>query len=216
MRLSIKQKVVAIILTGFLAVPLAQAQTERSVCVYKPFFAIKTNLLYNLATALNIEVEVSMGKRWSVAGEWIFPWWKWEEKDVTFQLLAGSLEGRYWFGKRDHRPVLTGWFASAFAGVGLYDFLFTNKEGRQGEFFIMGGLGAGYAHAIGRHFRMEYEIGVGYLQSDYRPYLYMEDTAYGNIKTRKYPWPENRSTWIGPVKAKVSFVWMIGKKGGTQ
>jgi len=38
--------------------------------------AIKTNLLFDLATILNVEVELPLAPNWSVAGEWIFPWWQ--------------------------------------------------------------------------------------------------------------------------------------------
>ena len=44
--------------------------------VRKPLLAVKSNLLFDLASALNVELEVPMGKRWSVAGEWMFPWWR--------------------------------------------------------------------------------------------------------------------------------------------
>ena len=43
--------------------------------VKKPLFAAKTNLLFDAMTVLNVEVEVPIRKHWSIAGEWIFPWW---------------------------------------------------------------------------------------------------------------------------------------------
>ena len=46
------------------------------VIITKPLFAIKTNLLYDALSAVNLEIEVPVGKRWSVAAEGIFPWWK--------------------------------------------------------------------------------------------------------------------------------------------
>ena len=38
--------------------------------------ALKTNLLFDAVTALNFEVEVPIGKRFSVMVEDVFPWWE--------------------------------------------------------------------------------------------------------------------------------------------
>lgn len=78
------------------------------VIITKPLFAIKTNLLYDALSAVNLEIEVPVGKRWSVAAEGIFPWWKASRADWTMQLLAGHATVKYWLGDRDARDVLTG------------------------------------------------------------------------------------------------------------
>ena len=64
--------------------------------MYKPLFALKTNLLFDLLSGLNVEVEVPIGKHFSLAGEWIFPWWLWEKKQYALEILNGNLELRYW------------------------------------------------------------------------------------------------------------------------
>ena len=40
-----------------------------------PFLALKTNMLFDIALIPNIEVEVPVGKCWSLNGELMFPWW---------------------------------------------------------------------------------------------------------------------------------------------
>lgn len=177
--------------------------------------AIKTNLLFDLATALNIEIEIPVGRRWSVAGEWIFPWWSKPSKHRYCQVLSGNLECRYWLGERAKRSQLTGWYGGIYAGGGYYDIMFNKDHGYQGEFYIVSGIGAGYAHTINKSgtLRMEYSLGVGYLKTNYRKYSwdgydYMLDA----------PTPQSWDTsWIGPTRAKVSLVWMINlrrKQGG--
>ena len=84
--------------------------------VRKPLLAVKSNLLFDLASALNVELEVPMGKRWSVAGEWMFPWWRSNKSDLTMQLLAGHGEIRYWLGDRAKRDVMTGWHLGLYGG----------------------------------------------------------------------------------------------------
>ncbi len=175
----------------------------------KPLFAVKTNLLFLAALMPNVEFEVPIGNRWSIAGDWMFPWWITDDNANALQVLSGNLEGRYWFGERENRPQLTGWFAGFYAGGGLYD-LQWRDNGYQGEFFIAAGLSGGYAHTINRSgsLRMEYSLGIGYLKTDYRYYEGMEDNKY-------LVWQHDGNyTWIGPTRAKISLVWMLNKKGG--
>lgn len=181
---------------------------------YTPLFAVKTNLLFDAATLFNIELEVPIGRRWSVAAEWIFPWWLWEQHQHCLQLLSGTIEGRYWLGNRWCKPPLTGWFAGVYTSGGLYD-LEWNGKGYQGEFFVAAGVSGGYAHPIGKHLRMEYALGVGYMQTDYRRY---QAGATAEGEWGLYKREAGRYTWVGPTRAKVSLVWMIGnrKRRGTQ
>ena len=181
----------------------------------KDLFALKTNLLFDAVSLINVEVEVPIGDRWSIAGEWIFPWWVWDNgkansKRNRLQLLNGNLEGRYWFGNRNERPQLTGWFAGVYVGAGLYD-LERNKEGVQGEFFVMGGLSGGYAHTINRSgsLRMEYSLGIGYISTNYSKYTACFNA---NDKWNAIPKEHGTSFYVGPTKAKVSLVWMLNRK----
>ena len=140
--------------------------------IKKPLFALKTNLLFDAITVLNVEVEVPIKQRWSIAGEWIFPWWlhdkyKPNKKPSRLEILCGTLEGRYWFGNREERPRLTGWFVGLFSGAGLYDVQWKAK-GYQGEFFISVGASVGYAHKISRRHKnlsMEYSLSFGHFRS---------------------------------------------------
>ena len=176
----------------------------------EPLFAIKTNLLFDMASALNAEIEVPIGKHWSVLGEVIFPWWLWENSQNCFQLFSANLEGRYWFGDRTDKPVTTGWFAGFYAGGGYYD-LEWDKKGYQGEFYIAAGLSGGYAHTLGKNsnFRLEYSIGLGYLSTQYRKYnaVYGIDDQWHLVRQHS-----GNYTWIGPTRLKVSLVWMLNYK----
>ncbi|MFI3333517.1 MAG: DUF3575 domain-containing protein [Rikenellaceae bacterium] len=181
----------------------------------KPLFAHKTNLLFDAASLLNVELEIPFGKRVSLAGEWIFPWWTWDDGTADsyrhrIQLLNANLTAKYWLGNREDRPVMTGWYVGLYAGGGLYDFEY-DRKGIQGEFFIAAGVSAGYAHTINKSgsLRMEYSLGAGYLQTEYRDYeaFYGVDDAWHPIRlsTKSY-------TWLGPTQAKVSLVWLMSRK----
>ena len=127
----------------------------------------------------------------------------------------GGLEGRYWLGgrkKRQQTEVLTGHFLGLYVGGGKYD-LQWDDNGYQGEFFIAAGISYGWATRIARNLRLEFNIGIGLLRTDYRHYH-----ARDNHQTLL--WQENgRYTWFGPTKAKISFVWLLNrkvKKGGAR
>lgn len=192
-------------------VPVARPGTARE---RKPLLALKTNLLYDVVSALNLEVEIPVGRRWSVAAEGIFPWWLWERKQYALEILNGNVEGRYWWGDRSAREPLTGWFAGVYAGGGYYDVEWKTR-GYQGEFFSAG-LTGGFAHRIGRNWRMEYSLGLGYLGSKYREYV--PKSLCGEDNWHLIRQGSGHAGWVGPTRAKVSLVWMIhqggGKKGG--
>lgn len=171
----------------------------------RPLFAVKTNLLFDAALMPNIELEVPIGKRWSLNGEYMFPWWLINDDRYCLQILMGGLEVRYRPGRRSGRDVLTGHFIGLYAGGGKYD-LQWDKNGYQGEFFIAAGVSYGYAHSIARNLRLEYNIGIGMLRTDYRHY-------HSRDNHRTLLWQENGEyTWLGPTKLKISLVWLITGK----
>ena len=175
-----------------------------------PLLALKTNLLFDALLMPNIEVELPIGKhnRYSLNGELMFPWWLMDSDKYCLQILMGGLEGRYWLGSREsrmNREVLTGHFLGLYAGGGKYD-LQWDRNGYQGEFFIAAGISYGYAHSIARNLRLEYNIGIGLLRTNYRHYH-----ARDNYRTLL--WQENgRYTWFGPTKVKISLAWLLTRK----
>ena len=184
-------------------------------CRRRPLLALKTNLLFDAALMPNVEIEVPVGKRWSVNGEYAFPWWQFDRGKYCMQVLMGGLEGRYWLGSRksrEDREVLTGHFLGLYAGGGKYD-LQWGEKGYQGEFFIAAGVSYRWATRIARHLHLEFNIGIGLLRTDYRHYH-----ARDNYQTLL--WQENgKYTWFGPTKAKISLVWLLNrrvKKGGSR
>lgn len=197
----IQQRTDTVVVEQFVAAPVVKEESlER-----KPLFAIKTNLLFDVASALNLEMEIPIGPRFSLAAEMIFPWWLLEKKQYCLQTLGANLEARYWLGNRTNRPQMTGWFVGLYAGAGYYD-LEWDKTGYQGEYLIPAGLSGGYAHTIGTNFRMEYALGIGYLSTDYKEYESQPgiDGNWHLILQRR-----GTQTWFGPTRAKVSLVWMI-------
>lgn len=162
--------------------------------------AIKNNLLYDLALAPNIEVEVPLGRTWSVNAEYKSPWWCNNGKHRCYQMISGGVEGRYWLGNRQKRNQLTGHFLGLYGEGGNYDFQF-GGDGYRGKYYMASGLTYGYAKQLGKHLSIEFSLGVGYLTTEYRKYTPYEDDLVG-VKYGQF-------NWIGPTKAKISLVWLI-------
>lgn len=174
----------------------------------RPVLAVKTNLLFDAALIPNMEVEVPLGRRWSLNGEAMLPWWLSDDNKYCMQLVWGGLEGRYWLGNRLRRGPLRGHFAGVFGGGGKYD-LQWREQGYRGEYFFTAGVSYGYSLALSRRWNMEFSLGVGVLRTSYRHYTAEDD--YRTLLWQK----DGTYTWIGPTKAKISLVWLLGnKKGG--
>jgi hypothetical protein len=178
-------------------------------------FALKSNALYWVAGAPNFSIEYPFSDRWSICGDYIAPWTSSFATGLYYQLLMLNAEARYWLGRRDDRPLMTGWFASASLGGGYYDLMLNNqKKGFQGEFYILAGFGAGYSHSISSNdrVRLEYALGLGYLLTRYRKYIW-DQFDYMLEAPREQVW---KTSIFGPTQARVSLVWLlyVNKKGG--
>lgn len=176
-------------------------------------FAVKTNLLYDAVTALNVEVEFPIKNHWSVMVEDVFPWWEKDNK-YCLQLWEMGVEGRYWFrDNRYHSQKLQGHFAGAYVMSGKYDFQWDTDINYQGEFWSVGAT-YGYSKCISRYFLLELSASVGFLSSAYRHYYPSE--GYEVLLRDKYK--SGRTNYFGPTKLKVSLVLPLhiryGKKGG--
>ena len=190
--------------------PLEESQRKQSCKVAiaeveepvesKTVLAVKNNLLYDLVLAPNIEVEIPIGKRWSLNTEYKCPWWLNSTHEFCYQLLSGGIEGHCWLGNRQKRNRLTGHFMGLYAEGGIYDFQFQG-DGYQGKYYGAAGVTYGYAKQLARHFSLEFSLGVGYLATEYKKYTpYEGDIVWMN---------SGRYHFIGPTKAKVSLVWLI-------
>ena len=190
--------------------PRRTARYEDDMRPERIALAMKTNLLFDVATAVNFELEVPIADNWSLAAEYIFPWWLLKEKQYCLQLIAGNLEMRYWTGDRTNRPKMTGFFGGFFIGGGYYDLEFGDK-GYQGEINIMTGLSGGYAHEISRDgkWRMEYSLGLGYMSTDYREY---KPTIGFDNELHLIVQKSSRQAYYGPLRAKISLVRTINRK----
>lgn len=181
----------------------------------KPFYmSVSTNMLYDLLAVPNVGVEFYLGKNWSVAGHWMYAWWKSDKKHRYWRTYGGDLAVRKWFGKKAEEKPLTGHHLGLYGQIITYDFE-TGGRGYLGDkWSYAGGIEYGYSLPIATRLNLDFTMGVGYLGGEYKEYIPI-DTHYVWQATK------NRH-WFGPTKLEVSLVWLLGygnknvKKGGNQ
>ena len=172
------------------------------------FFTLKTNMLYDVVTALNVEAEIPMLERFSLVLEYVFPWWETGNK-YCFQMLEFGPELRFWFNSWDSssKAKMQGWFTGVYGMSAKYDFQYDTKLNYQGEYWSAG-VSVGYVHQMEKLFgkptnaRLEFSLAAGYLSTDFRHYLPTDD--YSMLIRDKYN--VGRVSYFGPTKAKISLV----------
>ena len=87
----------------------------------------------------------------------------------------------------------------------------SNAKGYQGDSFVTGGISGGYTHTINKkgNLRMEYALGLGYMQTNYKHYK-----AHFSPMDEWHPMydKEGDYSYLGPTRVKISFVWMLNKR----
>lgn len=166
-------------------------------------FALKTNLLYDAVTALNAELEVPIGKRFSVMVEDVFPWWKAGPNGNKYclQMWTMSVEPRWWFYRKGMSDRLQGHFIAPYVMSGKYDLQWNTSICYRG-YGWSAGLTYGYSMPLCKWLNMEFSMSIGYLNASYQHYQPSADYE----QLFKDPANAGRLTYIGPTKLKVSLV----------
>ena len=184
--------------------PLQSDVAKAVIPPYVPnrYFAIKTNMLIDALAVPNIGVEAYLGKQWSIAGNWMYSWWKTDRTHWYWRTYGGDLEVRRWFGSMADEKPLQGWHAGLYGGIVTYDFE-TGGRGYLGDrWSYFGGVSIGYSMPIKRRLNIDFTLGVGYLGGEYKEYI--PDAGC-------YVWQATKQRhWFGPTKLEVSLVWLIG------
>ena len=181
--------------------PVSQLQRSNSGF---PFyrFALKTNVLYDLALIPNIALEYAITDHWSVAADWNYAWWSQDFRNQYWRTYGGDVEVRYYLNNRDGR-LLTGHHVGAYAGILTYDVEWGGKGYMGEKWSKMFGLSYGYSAPIGPRLHLDFELGIGYFGGEYYEYSPQED---------KYYWEQTKNRrWFGPTRAEATLVWMLGK-----
>ena len=177
-----------------------------------PLLAVKSNLLYNSTTSMNLGVEIGLAPKWTldISGNYN-PWTFSDNRKMKHWLIQPEV--RYWlcqrfsghfFGLHAHYAqfnvggMLPWGFNSGkmFGAIENKDILNHRYEG----WLLGAGIGYGYHWILGNRWGLEAEIGVGYARIEYDKYR----CAKCGEKLKS-----GHKNYFGPTKAAVTLIFMI-------
>lgn len=173
--------------------------------------ALKTNLLYDAVLIPNVGVEVSLGKQWTASADWFYTWFSSDSRHRYWQGYGGYLTVRRYFANHStlntpHSTFPTGHHLGAYVLGMTYDVEWGGRGYQADHFGFGAGVEYGYALPIGSRLLLDFSIGIGFQDGEYKEYEPVGD---------RYVWQATRQRhWFGPTKAEVTLKWVLGKKGG--
>ncbi len=172
--------------------------------------AVKTNTLYDLDLVPNLGAEFHLGNNWTLGSSVMYAWWSDTGKDLFYRIYGADFSVRKYFGSKALSRPMSGHHLGLYTQVYTYDFEF-------GGTGYMGGLpggtiwdranwGAGleygYSVPLGSRFNIDFSLGAGYTTGKYEVYAPIDN---------HYVWQMTRKKqFLGPTKAEISLVWLIG------
>ena len=167
------------------------------------YIAAKTNLLYDAAIVPNVGVEVYLGKNFSVAGNWMYSWWKSDRVSWYWRTYGGDLALRYWLGRAAKEKPLTGHHIGLYGQILTYDIEVGGRGYLGDRWSYGGGLEYGYSLPVRQRLNIDFTLGLGYLGGEFQEYLPIDG---------HYVWQVTKMrNWIGPTKLEVSLIWQLGR-----
>lgn len=140
----------------------------------------------------------------------MYGWWSRNVSHFYWRAYGGELFARWWFGKLAHRKPLTGFHAGIYAQYYMYDFELGGKGEMAGkpednlwnQGMYGGSVEFGFSFPIKKRLNIDLTLGIGYSGGEYHKYIPI-DTHY--VWQGTY-----RRNYVGPTKAEVALVWLIG------
>lgn len=170
--------------------------------------AVKTNLLYDATSTINLGAEFGLAPKWTLDVSANYNPWTFS-KNKKWQHWLVQPEARYWFCNK-----MMGHFVGFHLIGGSYNvgninadfkFLGTNfsklKDYRYEGWFVGAGIAYGYTWALSKHWNFEAEIGVGYTYSQSDQFECAE--CGEKLDDNK---PHN---YVGPTKAALNLVYVF-------
>lgn len=193
--------IISFLVILLLSITIAISQDNSS---YKtPRFAIKSNLLYDVATNINLGVEIKASEKITF--------------DIPFNYNPWTFNDNKKFKTIFAQPEIKFWFCEAFSGssIGLniiggafntggIDFnvkaLSEFKEHRFEGFMYGGGLSYNYHFILDKRWSMEAGLGLGIVRFEYDKF---------NCKTCGKKIKSGNYDYIGPTKAGLSIIYHL-------
>ena len=163
--------------------------------------AVKTNLLYDVTSTLNIGLELGVSPRWTVdlSGNYN-PFNLGNDRKIKHWLVQPEV--RYWFCEAFNGHFVAAHVLGGEFNVGNMDLLVfpSFKDYRYQGNMIGAGLGYGYQFVLGNRWNLGLEIGAGWIRADYDKYDCPRCGEWIDSAHKNY---------FGVTKAAISLIYII-------
>ena len=196
---------------------LMEAIAENKAVVRKPVWILRTNIPLLAVGTPNLQLEWSLDHRdrWSINLEGAWSWWTFAHNGFANQIIYGSMELRYWLGRRWRHHTLSGWHIGIGVAAGYGDVEWRSR-GYQAELYS-GFLNIGWQGRFGRYkqWALDMGIGLGYAHIPWR--RYKGSSIFPEGREEQYDdhlmWREtNRTNWIGAPHINISIGYVFPQR----
>ncbi|WP_308573204.1 DUF3575 domain-containing protein [uncultured Sanguibacteroides sp.] len=182
--------------------PVAQIVPAAPAPVRPYPVSICTNVLYDAMLLPTLGVEWRINPDLGVKLDGSLAWWG-GEHDKTMKVWLLNPEVR-WYLLRDRRFYVG--VSGSYGKYNLYKYplgsLFSKDTGYQGALWSAG-LTVGYQLYLSRSFSVDFNLGLGYTQSDYDSFWMIDGV-------RVYKDRDKSKSFFGPTQVGINLIWTIG------
>ena len=170
-------------------------------------WGLKTNVLYDLTATINVGAEFALAPKWSLDLSGNLNPWTIDGKKIKHWLVQPEV--RYWFCDRFQGHFLGAHLLGGLYNVGYIDTDikifgsdFSKLKNHRYQGYAVGcGIAYGYAWSLSRHFNLELEVGIGYVNTEYDKF---ECGGCGRKIINDSPYH-----YFGPTKAALNFMYVF-------
>lgn len=170
--------------------------------------AVKTNLLYDATSTINLGIEFGLSSKWTLDVSANYNPWTYSNNKKWKHWLVQP-EARYWFCNK-----MMGHFIGFHTIAGSYnigkvnaDFKFLGtdfsklKDYRYEGWFVGAGVAYGYSWVLSKHWNLEAELGVGY--------TYSKSDKFECASCGEKLEDDKTHHYVGPTKAALNLVYVF-------
>lgn len=166
--------------------------------VFAQQVGVKTNILYDATTTLNVGFEVGMARKWTLELPVNYNPWTFSNNRKWKHWLIQP-EARYWFCEKFNGHFMG--IHAHIAGYNISDLPLFGMENYRYQGTLYGaGVSYGYQWILNAHWSIEATLGVGYAYIDRSKYPCTKCSDKINDAVHHY---------VGPTKAGISLIYII-------
>ena len=138
-----------------------------------------------------------------MGADWFYTWFSSDNRHRYWQGYGGYATVRRYFGSAAKTQNFDGHHLGVYALGLTYDVEWGGRGYQAARFGFGGGVEYGYSMSVSRRLNIDFSLGVGFQDGEYKEY----DPVYDH-----YVWHStSKRHWWGPTKAEVTLKWSILK-----